>query len=123
MTINGKTLAFIGAIALVPTLAVAQATSAPAAPKTAQKAAALTAAPAKPAATHATNGVIKSADATSLVITKTAKDTKTTTFALNASTVTKGTMTPGARVEVRYRTDGTQNVATAVTARVPKSGK
>lgn len=122
MKINMKTVAFIGAIALVPALAFAQAKSAPAAPKTAQKAAPTTA-PAKPAATHATNGIIKSADATSLVITKTAKDTKTTTFALNAATVTKGTIAPGARVEIRYRTEGTQNVATAVTVAAPKTPK
>ena len=108
MKINGKTLAFVGALLIVPALALAQT---------------------KPAATHATNGIIKSADATSLVIAKTAKDTKTTTFTLNAATVTKGTLTPGSRVEVRYRKDGTENIATAVTATVakvkssPKSGK
>lgn len=123
MKINTKTIAFIGAIALVPALAFAQAKSAPATPKTAQKGAALTSAPAKPAATHATNGVIKSSDATSLVITKTAKDTKTTTFVLNAATVTKGTLTAGARVEVRYRAEGGQNIATAVTVAAPKSAK
>lgn len=121
MTINGKTLAFIGALALVPALAFAQAKTVPATPKAAPK---LTApAAAKPAPTHATNGIIKSAGATSIVIMKTAKDTKTTTFTLNAATVTKGTLTPGARVEIRYRAEGTQNIATAVTATVPKSGK
>lgn len=121
MKINGKTLAFIGALALVPALALAQVKTAPAAPKTAPK---LTApAAAKPAPTHATNGIIKSADATSIVIMKTAKDTKTTTFTLNAATVTKGALTPGARVEIRYRAEGTQSIATAVTATVSKSGK
>ena len=119
MKINIKSLAFIGAIALVPTLAFAQATMAPA--KSAAKAPAVMA-PAKPAATHATNGIIKSADATSLVITKGKKDPKTTTFTLNAATVTKGAMTPGTRVAVRYRTEGKENIATAVTAS-SKSGK
>src|SRR4249919_1150458 len=93
MKINGKTLAFVGALALVPALALAQAKTAPA-----KKAATTATAPAKPAATHATNGIVKSSDATSLVITKTAKDTKTTTFTLNAATVTKGTIAPGASV-------------------------
>ncbi len=120
MKFNGKTLAFVGALALVPALALAQAKPAPAATKTAKPA---ITAPAKPAATHATNGIIKSADATSLVISKKAKDTKTTTFTLNAATVTKGALTPGARVAVRYRKDGTQNIATAVTVSSRKSGK
>ena len=129
MKINGKTRVFIGALALVPALALAQAKPAPAAPKTAAKTAVaaptmtVATAPAKPAATHATNGIVKSADATSLIITKTAKDTKAETFVLNAATVTKGTLAPGARVAVRYRTEGTQNIATAVTAGSPKSGK
>lgn len=122
MKINIKTIAFVGAIALVPALTFAQAKTAP---KTAAKTAAT--APAKPAATHATNGIVKSSDATSLVTTKTAKDTKTETFVLNAATVTKGTIAPGARVSVRYRTEGTQNIATAVTVQAkknsPKSGK
>jgi len=110
MKMNIKTLAFVGALALVPALTFAQAKTAP---KTPAKPAAT--APAKPAATHATNGIVKSSDATSLVITKTAKDTKTTAFTLNATTVTKGTIAPGARVSVRYRTEGTTNIATAVT--------
>ena len=38
-----------------------------------------------------------------------------TEFTLNAATVTKGTFAPGARVSVRYRTEGTTNIATAVT--------
>lgn len=121
MKMNTRTLALLGALALVPALALAQAKTPPAAPKAAVKTAAPTAA--KPAATHATNGIIKSADATSLVITKTAKDTKTTTFVLNAATVTKGTLAPGARVEIRYRAEGAQNVATAVTAIIPKPAK
>ena len=123
MKIKMKTLAvvaLIGALALMPAVAFAQAKTASAAPKAETKTAA--AAP-KPAATHATNGIVKSADATSLVITKNAKDTKPTTFALNASTVTKGTITPGARVQVRYRAEGTQNIATAVTVNSPKAGK
>jgi len=122
MKINIKTIAFVGALALIPALSLAQTKPAP---KAATKAAAT--APAKPAATHATNGIVKSSDATSLVITKSAKDMKTTTFTVNAATVTKGTIAPGARVSVRYRTEGTENIATAVTVagkkNSPKSGK
>jgi len=115
MKINIKTLALVAAIALVPAFAVAQTKTAPKAPaKTVST---------KPAATHATNGIVKSSDATSLVITKTAKDTKTETFVVNAATVTKGAVAPGARVEVRYRTEGSQMIATAVTARAAKAGK
>ncbi len=113
MKINIKTIALVGALALVPAFASAQT-------KPAKKATTATA-QAKPAATHATNGIVQSSDATSLVITKSAKDTKSTTFTLNASTVTKGTLAPGARVAVRYRTEGAQNIATAVT--VSKAGK
>lgn len=122
MKISIKTIAFVGAIALVPAFAFAQAKTSP---KTAAKTAAM--APAKAAATHATNGVVKSSDAASLVITKSAKDMKTTTFTVNAATVTKGTIAPGAHVSVRYRTEGTENIATAVTVAgkktSPKSGK
>lgn len=116
MKINGKTLAFVAALALVPAFAFAQAK-----PTSAKKAATAATKPAKPAATHSTNGIVKSSDATSLVITKSAKDAKTTSFTIDASTVTKGILAPGARVAVRYRTEGTQNIATAVT--VSKAGK
>ena len=119
MKIRITSLAFVGALALVPPLAFAQAKTSPKTP------AKMAMAPAKPAATHATNGIVKSSDAASLVITKTAKDMKTTTFTVNAATVTKGTIAPGARVSVRYRTEGTENIATAVTVAgksSPKSG-
>jgi hypothetical protein len=117
----GKLFAFVGALALIPTLALAQ--TRPAATPPAKSAAS----PAKMAATHSTNGILKSSDATSLVIAKTAKDTKTTTFTINAATVTKGTLTPGAHVQVRYHQQGALNIATAITVAPakssPKSGK
>jgi hypothetical protein len=92
------TFAFVGALLLVPALAMAAVT----------------------AATHATKGIVKSVDDASLVITKSAKATKTLTFVLNATTVKKGDLAAGARVEVRYRAEGAQNIATAVTAWAPK---
>ena len=74
-------------------------------------------APAKPAAvaTHATKGVITSVTDTTLVISRpNAKDKKSVTFALNSSTQRKGDLIVGASVDVRYRTEGANNVATAV---------
>lgn len=136
MKITGSTLALMGALALVPTLALAQAkpaattpakpaATAPTKPAMAAKSTPATAV--KPAATHSTSGILKSSDATSIVIAKTAKDTKTTTFAIDAATVTKGTLTPGARVQIRYHQDGARNIATAITVTPakssPKSGK
>lgn len=78
--------------------------------------------PAKPAAaTHATSGVIKSVDATSLVITKmTGKKSEDVSFALNSTTQKKGDLAVGAAVDVRYRTEGGSNVATAVTVHAKK---
>jgi hypothetical protein len=130
MKITGSTLALVGALALVPTLALAQAkpaTTTPAKPAMATPTKSAPATAVKPAATHSTSGILKSSDATSIVIAKTAKDTKTTTYAIDATTVTKGTLTPGARVQIRYHQDGARNVATAITVApaksLPKSGK
>lgn len=74
---------------------------------------------AKPASTravgtHATRGVVKSVDASTLVITRTGPNHAEMTFALNASTHREGTIAVGAPVSVRYREDGKTNVATAV---------
>ncbi|MBP6716807.1 MAG: hypothetical protein KA205_08085 [Acidobacteria bacterium] len=67
-------------------------------------------------ATHATNGIVKSMDATTLVIAKSTTSTKTQTFVLTPSTSKKGDLTVGVRVEVRYRAEGPKNIAIAVTA-------
>ena len=77
--------------------------------------------PAAPAAaSHSTTGTVKSVDGTSLVITKASGSPKEMTFVLNDSTQKKGTIATGAAVEVRYKTEGKQNVATAVTVQVKK---
>jgi hypothetical protein len=73
------------------------------------------------AAVHATKGVVKSVDATSLVITKTAGKGPETSFVLNASTEKQGTIAPGSAVDVRYKTEGKSKVATAVSVQEPKS--
>lgn len=87
-------------------------------------------APAKPAAepakaaaaaaTHATSGVIKSMDATSLVISRPSGKVKELTFVINSTTQHKGDLAVGSAVEVRYRTEGAQNIATAVTMQAKK---
>jgi hypothetical protein len=66
------------------------------------------------AATHATTGVVESVDATSLVITRSALTRKNMAFVLNSATEREGHLAVGSRVEVRYRTDEKQQVATAV---------
>jgi ABC-type glycerol-3-phosphate transport system substrate-binding protein len=62
---------------------------------------------------HATKGVVKSMDDTHLVITHSGKDL---TFMLNPSTDKAGDLKVGSTVEVRYKTEGNQNIATVVTA-------
>ena len=108
-----KSFHAVAVLSLLLTVPVfAQTTPAP-------KASAAKAAPAaKPAATptvHATKGVVKSVDATSLVISKVAGKGPDTTFMLNSSTQKQGTLVAGASVDVRYHKEGKDNVATAVT--------
>lgn len=109
---------------LVAAPVLAQTTSAP-------KPAAKTAPAPKPAASatvHATKGVVKSVDATTLVITKMAGKGAETTFVLNPSTQKQGDISIGASVDVRYHTEGKSKVATAVSvakaaAAKPKAAK
>jgi len=69
----------------------------------------------KDVATHATKGVIKTVSATALVVTTRAAGKRTdTTFVLTPSTHTEGALATGSTVEIRYRTDGRQKIATAV---------
>ena len=73
-----------------------------------------------PVASHATTGIVKSVDATTLVITRSGKKVSEMTFVLNPSTHRDGTIEVGSSVSVRYREDGKTNVATAITAQHPK---
>jgi hypothetical protein len=70
--------------------------------------------------THATKGVVKSVDASTLVITRKGKTSGDMTFAIDPTTHLQGTVAVGASVDVRYREDGKAYVATAVTAQQPK---
>jgi hypothetical protein len=67
-------------------------------------------------ATHATQGVVKSIDATTLVISRGEKKTDET-FTVNASTQREGTIEAGAPVSVHYKTEGKTMVATAIVAK------
>lgn len=116
MRLKRFTLTAVGALLLAPALVFAAPQTTAAAKQTSTKTAAKTAKP----ATHSTSGVIRSSDASSLVIAKTDKATKTETFVLNTATVKKGDLAPGAKVAVRYTTEGGQNIATAVTVSAVK---
>jgi hypothetical protein len=110
----------VAALASLLLAAPAFAQTAPATPA-AKTPAAKTAAASKPAATpvtHATRGVVKTVDASSLVIS--ARKGAETTFVLNASTQRQGDIAPGANVSVRYHTEGKDKVATAVSVQQPK---
>ena len=128
MRMTRKTLAFVGALLLVPALALAapQATVA----KTDQKPKAASKSAVK-AATHSTTGVVQSvSDTSERRVWRSASpggarpaSFGTATFVLNSSTVKKGELVVGAKVGVRYIADGGQNVATAVTTTAKGKGK
>ncbi len=103
-----RTSVLLAALVLMPTLAIATPQTKPA-PK-----------PASAPAVHSTNGTVKSTDATSLVITRKTGAVKEMTFVVNADTQKKGTIATGAMVDVRYRTEGKSNIATAITVQTKK---
>ena len=111
-------------IMLTAVLAVASGAYAAAQTATAKKSAAPVSA-AKPAAaaSHSVKGVVKSIDASSLVITKSGKAGGDMTFTLNADTKRDGAPAVGSPVSVRYRSEGGAMVATAVTAQPAKAVK
>jgi hypothetical protein len=71
-------------------------------------------------ATHALSGVVKSVDATMLVITRARKNPREMTFVLSPTTVREGPIRTGATVQVRFRMEGRTQVATAILATPPK---
>jgi hypothetical protein len=80
---------------------------------------------AKPAAaaTHSVQGVVKSVDTSSLVITRSGKKGGEMSFKLDPATHQEGSIAAGSTVSVRYRMDGSSMVATAVNADTSKSAK
>jgi hypothetical protein len=76
----------------------------------------------KPAvATKSTTGVVKSIDATSLVISHQGKKGAEETFTLDPSTQKEGNIQVGTTVSVHYKTEGKSKMATAVMAQQPKA--
>jgi hypothetical protein len=65
---------------------------------------------------HALSGVVKSVDATTLVVTRAGKSPGEMTFVLSPSTHRDGVIGIGATVQVRFHTEGDTHVATAVLA-------
>lgn len=103
------------AVLAVPAMSLAAQTkpaTAPAAKSTAKKA--------ESGATHTAKGVVKSMDATSLVVTEKGKDVS---YVLDASTKKEGDPAVGSNVTVMYKTEGTQHVATEVKASAAKPAK
>src|SRR3954462_14683633 len=75
--------------------------------------------PQRELATHATKGVVKSVTATAIVITRRVGDKRTdTSYAVTPATERLGELTAGVTVEVRYRTNGRQRIATAISVEV-----
>lgn len=66
-------------------------------------------------AVHATKGIVKSVDAHTLVIARSPRYGREITFVLNPSTERVGSVAVGSTVDIRYRTEARERVATAVT--------
>jgi len=79
-------------------------------------------APAKHASTstHATRGVVKSVEGDTIVITRSDASQMEMTFMMNPSTHKEGTLSVGQTVSVRYREEGKNNIATAISVQTPK---
>jgi hypothetical protein len=113
---NLRTAAIIvGALAIVPATGLAS----PSADTSRPKSAASTATSSSQAM-HATKGVVKSMDATKLVIRRSPSGSDMS-FTLNPSTEREGNVNVGSTVEVRYRTEANQRIATVVAAAHPKT--
>jgi hypothetical protein len=106
---------FMTALALATACSVAAvgAQSAPAKPKAMAKTAK------SAVATHSTTGTVKSIDSSTLVISKPGKKGDMT-FSVNGSTQKDGTVGVGSNVTVRYQTEGTSMVATAISEKPAK---
>ena len=111
-----KAAALVVALSAAPAIAFAAKQTTPA-PSSAAKHPA-----SKPAvATKSTTGVVKSIDATSLVISHQGKKGAEETFTLDPSTQKEGNIQVGTTVSVHYKTEGKSKMATAVMAQQPKA--
>jgi hypothetical protein len=66
---------------------------------------------------HAVRGVVRVLTGESLTIARTSRHHEVLVFRLNTATVHSGPIAPGIVVSVRYRYEGSERVATAVSAR------
>jgi hypothetical protein len=64
---------------------------------------------------HATKGIVKFVDAHKLVVRRRPQEVRERTFVLNPSTERSGVVKVGSTVDIRYRSDGDKQIATAVT--------
>ncbi|MEQ1731947.1 MAG: hypothetical protein ABL982_26540, partial [Vicinamibacterales bacterium] len=67
--------------------------------------------------THATTGLVKAIDATTLVLSRPNKKKGDLSFTLNGSTRRDGAIVVGAPVSVRYQNEGKSHLATAIAVR------
>ena len=72
--------------------------------------------------THSVRGIVKSVDASTLVISRGGRHRSDLAFALCGSTVREGQIAIGELVSIRYVMDGATRVATAVSAHPESSG-
>lgn len=101
--------ALAAVLLITPTLAFATPAQQAARPSTQQAA--------KASATHATSGVVRSIDATTLIISRGKTSAATETFRLSPAAERTGEVAAGARVEVRYRDEGGRLLATVIRVR------
>jgi hypothetical protein len=124
------TSAVLFGILLVPALALAATGQANPPAKSAQPVHATATPPPSPTAarpavpaTHTTHGTVKSLDATRLVLSDGHGKMKEMAFVLNPSTQREGNVAVGSKVAVRYRTEGSDSIAIAITAEGTKAPK
>ena len=111
-----KAAALVVALSAAPAIAFAAKQTTPAPASSAKHPAS------KPAvANKSTTGVVKSIDATSLVISHQGRKGAEETFTLDPSTQNEGNIQVGTTVSVHYKTEGKSKMATAVMAQQPKA--
>jgi hypothetical protein len=117
------TALLMGALSAAPVVAFGQTTTAktPAPAKQTSTAKATSASKDATSTTHATRGVVKSINDSTLVISRSGKKAGEMTLALNSSTHREGSIAVGTPVSVRYMHEGKDYVATAITAQQPKA--
>src|SRR5690242_19371894 len=101
------TAIILAAMVAIPVLASAQSPSSkPASPSAKKTTTTAAAAPTM----HATKGIVKSINDSTLIVTKVAGKGPETTFTVNPSTMKEGTIAAGTSVDVRYRVEGTSKI-------------